>query len=84
MGLWTFITAVVCLVLGGELIVRIIKASKPWGVSPEIVERIKELEDDLSECEQDLEETRARLEVLEKIIADEAEQTFRSQHEQAG
>lgn len=52
----------------GDAIVRIIRASK--APNTRVTKRIEELESDIADLEHDLEESRKRIEVLEKIVTD--------------
>jgi len=55
----------------GQVVVKIIRASKS-GVKPKVIqEKFAAFEDDLALLEQDLDDTRQRIEVLEKIVTDE-------------
>lgn len=66
-----FIGLAVALVLWGigDAIVRIIKASKGSGAGP-LAQKVTDLETDLAAVEQDLEDARERIVVLEKIVTD--------------
>ena len=55
----------------GDAIVRIIRAGKGSNQSKQLETRIDDLETDLAAVEQDLEEARNRIIVLEKIITDD-------------
>ena len=52
----------------GDAIVRIIRASK--APNRKVTDRIEELEADMADLEQELEDARKRIEVLEKIVTD--------------
>jgi hypothetical protein len=58
----------------GDAIVRIIRAGKGSGAGgggKGLTAKVKDLESDLAEVEQDLDDARARIEVLEKIVTDD-------------
>lgn len=55
----------------GDAIVRIIRAGKGSTQSKQLETRIDDLETDLAAVEQDLEEARNRIVVLEKIVTDD-------------
>ncbi|MCB1646019.1 MAG: hypothetical protein KDI36_11230 [Pseudomonadales bacterium] len=72
-GVW-----VAAIILGGIAlvtngVVQIIKAAKQGG-SKSLVARLEALEEDLADHEQELLETRKRVEVLEAIVTDEKSQ----------
>ena len=65
------IVPLIAILIFGKVIVDIIKVSKS-GLKPKLVqEKLNALEDDLSAMEQELEDSRSRIEVLEKIITDD-------------
>lgn len=68
---WAFLTAVVCLSIIGQFVVRLAKSSRSGNLSSKAEQRIKELSEDLSAIEQELADARSRIEVLEKIVTDE-------------
>ncbi|MBL4680328.1 MAG: hypothetical protein JKY88_06345 [Pseudomonadales bacterium] len=55
----------------GQVVVNIIRASKSGVKTKVIQEKFAAFEDDLALLEQDLDDTRQRIEVLEKIATDE-------------
>lgn len=55
----------------GDAIVRIIRAGKGSGAGKGLTAKVTDLESDLAEVEQDLDDARARIEVLEKIVTDD-------------
>ncbi len=67
---WAFITAIVCLAIIGQFVVRIVKVAKSGRSSSSGEQRFKELSEDIAGIEQDLEDARSRIEVLEKIVTD--------------
>jgi 5-bromo-4-chloroindolyl phosphate hydrolysis protein len=68
---WIFLTAIVALSIIGDFVVKIVKASNSKQGSKVAVETMKDLEAELAVMEQDLEDARARIEVLEKIVTDD-------------
>lgn len=68
---WIFLTVIVGLSVIGNFVVKIVKASKSKHGSNETVAMIKDLESEIAGMEQDLEDARARIEVLEKIVTDD-------------
>jgi peptidoglycan hydrolase CwlO-like protein len=68
---WVFLTIVVVLSIVGDFVVKIVKASKSKHTSKESAEALKDLESEVAAMEQDLEDARARIEVLEKIVTDD-------------
>jgi len=56
------------IVILGHVVVSIIKASKSGMKQKDIKEKFSAFEDDLAMLEQELEESRHRIEVLEKIV----------------
>ncbi len=57
----------------GDAVVRIIRTSKSPGGSRKLIARIETLENDLTGVEQELEDARQRIQVLERIVTDERE-----------
>ena len=70
-GFWLFLTIIVVLSIIGDFVVKIVKASKSKHGSKETVATLKDLELEMADMEQDLEDARARIEVLEKIVTDD-------------
>ena len=66
-GLFLFLTIVVI----SDGVVKIVKASKGSHGSKEVQASVDGLEEDLAKVEQDLEDARQRIEVLEKIVTDD-------------
>ena len=64
---WIFLTIIVGLSVIGDFVVKIVKASKHKRGSKEL----NDLESEIAVMEQDLEDARARIEVLEKIVTDD-------------
>ena len=71
---WVFLTAIVALSIIGDFVVKIVKAANSKQGSKVAVETMKDLEAELAVMEQDLEDARARIEVLEKIVTDDTYQ----------
>jgi hypothetical protein len=65
------IVPLIGLIIFGHVIVSIIKASKSGVKQKEVKEKFSAFEEDLAMLEQELEESRHRIEVLEKIIISE-------------
>ncbi|MCB1694093.1 MAG: hypothetical protein KDI19_15085 [Pseudomonadales bacterium] len=55
----------------GDAIVRIIRTSKGSGGGKRLEQKVLDLESDLANVEQDLEDAKERIVVLEKIVTDE-------------
>jgi len=70
-GLWAFLTVIVGLGIIGDVVVKIIKASKSKNASADVQQTISGLEQDLESMESEVEDARARIEVLEKIVTDD-------------
>jgi len=70
-GFWLFLTIIVVLSIIGDFVVKIVKASRSKHGSKEAAGTLKGLESDIADIEQDLEDARARIEVLEKIVTDD-------------
>lgn len=68
---WIFLTVIVGLSVIGDFVVKIVKASKAKRGSKETAETIKDLESVIAGIEADLEDARARIEVLETIVTDD-------------
>ena len=64
---WVFLTIIVGLSVIGDFVVKIVKASKHKRGSKEL----NDLESAIAVMEQDLEDARSRIEVLEKIVTDD-------------
>ena len=64
---WIFLTIIVGLSVIGDFVVKIVKASKHKHGSKEL----NDLESAIAVMEQDLEDARSRIEVLEKIVTDD-------------
>jgi hypothetical protein len=77
---WIFLTAIVCLSVIGEFIVKIIKASKAKQGSKHSAGIIKDLESDMAVMEQDLADAIERIGVLEKIVTDDRYQLNKDIH----
>ncbi|HIG44455.1 MAG: hypothetical protein ABGY96_15380 [bacterium] len=73
---WIFVGVVVVTAIISDTVVKIIKASKS-GSPKEMKDRIFELEEDLALMEQELEDSKRRLEVLEEIVTDEKQNLSR-------
>lgn len=73
---WIFVGVVVVTAIISDTVVKIIKASKS-GNPKEVKDRIFELEEDLALMEQELEDSKRRLEVLEEIVTDEKQNLSR-------
>ena len=69
-SVWFYIFAFVTIAVVIDGVVKIIKASK-GSRSKELQNAVDEIEDDLAKVEQDLEDARNRIEVLEKIVTDD-------------
>ena len=69
-GLWMMIGIIVVCALITDGVVKIIKASKSSG-GKDANKKFGNLEADLATFEQDLDDARQRIEVLEKIVTDE-------------
>ena len=69
-SVWFYIFAFVIIAVVIDGVVKIIKASK-GSRSKELQNAVDEIEDDLAKVEQDLEDARNRIEVLEKIVTDD-------------
>ena len=67
---WFYIFALFTILVIINGVVKIIKASK-GSRSKEMQNTVDEMEDDLAKVEQDLEDARNRIEVLEKIVTDD-------------
>jgi hypothetical protein len=70
-GLWAFLTVIVGLGIIGDVVVKIIKASKSKNASADVQQTIGRFEEDLESMEREVEDARARIEVLEKIVTDD-------------
>lgn len=73
---WIFVGVVVVTAIISDTVVKIIKAAKT-GSPKEMKDRIFELEEDLALMEQELEDSKRRLEVLEEIVTDEKQNLSR-------
>lgn len=70
LSIWIVIGLIVVCAVLIDGVVRIIKVSKSGG-GKDVNKKFTDLEADLSVVEQDLEDARQRIEVLEKIVTDE-------------
>ncbi len=70
LSIWIVIGLIVVCAVLIDGVVRIIKVSKSGG-GKDVNKKFADLEADLSVVEQDLEDARQRIEVLEKIVTDE-------------
>ncbi len=68
---WIFLMVIVGLSVIGDAVVKIVKASRTKLQSNEAEATIQELDSGIAELQQDLEDARARIEVLEKIVTDD-------------
>jgi len=69
-GFWVVIGIIVVCAIVTDGVVKIIKASKSTG-GKDANKKFADLEADLANFEQDLDDARQRIEVLEKIVTDE-------------
>lgn len=69
-GFWVVIGIIVVCAIVTDGVVKIIKASKSGG-GKDANKKFADLEADLANFEQDLDDARQRIEVLEKIVTDE-------------
>ncbi len=67
---WVFLGVVIVISIIADSVVKIVKASTSGG-SKELKERVHHVEEDLALLEQELEDSRGRIEVLEEIVTDE-------------
>jgi predicted nucleic acid-binding Zn-ribbon protein len=68
---WVFLTVIIGLAIIGDVVVKIITASKSKRGSGQATDAVKDLENVISDMEQDLADARDRIEVLEKIVTDD-------------
>ena len=67
---WLFLTIIVVVAIVTNAIVKLKKKSSRSSDSKESNQRLKDLEIDMSALEEDLEDARQRIAVLEKIVTD--------------
>ena len=73
---WIFVGLIVFTAIIADTVVKIIKAAKS-GSPKEMKDRIFELEEDLALFEQELEDSKRRIEVLEEIVTDDKQNLSR-------
>ena len=66
---WLFLTIIVVVAIVSNALVKLKKSSRSSD-SKESSQRLKDLESDMSALEEDLEDARHRIAVLEKIVTD--------------
>ncbi len=67
---WGFLAIIIVFAVIGDSVVKIVRVSKSGG-SKASDKRLDDLESDMASMEQDLEDARERIVVLEKIVTDD-------------